>query len=95
MEGRKPILIHSIFSPVNGSVDPTTGALAISALDPKEGALGVGLELTGAKTATATTDANGCAIFVEMPEGNYTLKPSAPGLVDARTANHRHRRQSA
>jgi Tfp pilus assembly protein PilV len=83
MGGRKPILIHSIFSPVNGSVDPTTGALAISALNSEGGGLsGVGLELTGAKTATATTDANGCAIFVEMPEGNYTLKPSAPGLVD-------------
>ncbi|HVY78498.1 MAG TPA: type II secretion system protein [Solirubrobacterales bacterium] len=83
MGDRKPTVIRSIFSPVNGSVDPTTGALAISTLNAAGGPLsGVGLELTGAKTAVATSDANGCAVFVEMPEGNYTLKPSAPGLVD-------------
>ncbi len=82
MSGRKPTVIQSIFSPANGSVDPKNGALSISALNSAGGPLsGVGLTLTGAKTATASTDANGCAIFVELPEGNYTLTPSAPGLV--------------
>lgn len=82
MGPRKPVVFRSVFSPVNGSVDPKNGALAISALNAAGGGLsGLGLSLTGAKTATATTDENGCAIFVELPEGNYTLTPSAAGLV--------------
>ncbi len=82
MGPRKPVVFRSVFSPVNGSVDSKNGALAISALNAAGGGLsGLGLSLTGAKTGTATTDENGCAIFVELPEGNYTLTPSGAGLV--------------
>lgn len=84
MGGRKPTVIHSIFSPVTGSLDPEKGTLAIATLNAAGGPLsGVGLKLTGPKEAVATTDANGCAVFVEMPAPeNYTLEPSAPGFVD-------------
>jgi hypothetical protein len=82
MGPRKPVVFHSIFSPANGSLDSKNGALAISTLNSAGGPLsGVGLTLTGPKTATATSDSNGCAVFVELPENNYTLTPSAPGLV--------------
>lgn len=82
MGGRKPIVIRSIFSPVNGSLNPDNGALAISAFNAAGGPLsGVGIELSGPTTVTGSTDETGCAIFSDIPKGNYKMTPSAPGLV--------------
>lgn len=82
MGGRKPTVIRSIFSPVNGSLNPDNGALAISAFNAAGGPLsGVGISLVGPTTVTGATDETGCAIFSDIPKGNYTMTPSAPGLV--------------
>jgi type II secretory pathway pseudopilin PulG len=83
MGGRKPVVVRSVFSPVNGSVDPESGALIVSVLNSSGGGLsGVGITLSGPANATRTTDETGCAIFGSIPKGtNYTMTPSAPGLV--------------
>ena len=43
---------------------------------------GVGISGTGAGTFSGSTDSNGCADFADLPSGNYTLTPTAAGLVD-------------
>jgi type II secretory pathway pseudopilin PulG len=82
MSGRQPTVIRSIFSPSTGSLDPKNGALTISTTNSAGGPLsGVGVSLTGPATFAGTTDATGCANFADIPFGNYTMTPSAPGLV--------------
>jgi Tfp pilus assembly protein PilV len=82
MGGRKPIVIRSVFSPVTGSLDEKNGTIVVSVLNAAGGGLsGVGISLSGPTTAVRTTDETGCAIFGNIPTGNYTMTPSAPGLV--------------
>jgi Tfp pilus assembly protein PilV len=83
MGGRKPIVIRSVFSPAgNGSVNPENGSLVVSVLNAAGGGLsGVGISLSGLANGTRTTDETGCAIFGDVLRGNYTMTPSAPGLV--------------
>jgi Tfp pilus assembly protein PilV len=83
MGKRPPVVIQSVISPSNGSLDPGHGTLTISAVNAAQQPLpGVGLSGTGSGTFSGTTDASGCANFADLPSGNYTLTPSAPGLVD-------------
>lgn len=82
---RPPTVVRSIFSPSNGSLDPKNGTLTISTTNGAGlGLAGVGISLTGPATFSGTTDATGCANFADIPAtlGNYTMTPSAPGLVD-------------
>ncbi|MDX6602186.1 MAG: hypothetical protein QOF13_1388 [Solirubrobacterales bacterium] len=82
MGGRKPSVIRSVFSPVTGSLNPKNGSIIVSVLNAAGGGLsGVGISLLGPTTAVRTTDETGCAIFGDIPKGNYTMTPSAPGLV--------------
>lgn len=82
MGGIKPTVIRSIFSPVTGSLSSKNGSIVVSALNAAGGGLsGVGISLSGPTTAVRTTDEAGCAIFGDIPAGNYTMTPSAPGLV--------------
>jgi type II secretory pathway pseudopilin PulG len=82
MGGRKPAVIRSIFSPVNGSLNGKNGSIVVSVLNAAGGGVsGVGMSLSGALTPGRTTDETGCAIFGDIPPGNYTMIPSAPGLV--------------
>jgi type II secretory pathway pseudopilin PulG len=82
MGGRKPTVIRSVFSPSTGSLNPKNGALTISTTNSAGGPLsGVGVSLSGPATFVGKTDETGCANFADIPEGNYTMTPSAPGLV--------------
>jgi type II secretory pathway pseudopilin PulG len=83
MGGRKPTVIRSVFSPVTGSLNGKNGTIVFSVLNAAGGGLsGVGIKLEGPATAVRTTDETGCAIFGDIPKGNnYTMIPSAPGLV--------------
>lgn len=79
---RPPTVVRSVFSPANGSVNPDNGALAVSVLNSAGGGLsGVGISLSGPGNAVRTSDEKGCAIFGDIPKGNYTMTPTAPGLV--------------
>ena len=81
---RPPVLVQSTVAPPNGSISEDHGALAVSVQNGQgQGISGVGLVGTGAGSFSGTTGANGCAIFGNLPEGNYTLTPSvSTGLVD-------------
>jgi len=81
---RKAVLIESIVTPPTGSLDPTRGTLVVNAVNAKGTPISaVGVTGTGPSTFTSSTDATGCAIFPNIPEGNYTVTPSyAAGFVN-------------
>ncbi len=79
----KPVTIQSIISPTSGSFDPDTGALAISVIDGQGAGLpNVPLTGSGAGSFSGMTGDAGCVIFANLPRGNYTVTPTASGLVD-------------
>ncbi len=80
---RQPVVIQSIVSPSNGSLDPNHGTLVVTTKNAASQALaGIGLSGTGAGTFSGTTDSTGCANFADLPAGSYSVTPNAPGLVD-------------
>lgn len=78
-----PVVLQSIVSPSNGSLDPNHGTLVITAKKVgSEPLAGLGLSGIGPGTFSGTTDSTGCANFADLPAGNYKLTPSGPpGLV--------------
>ncbi len=83
MGGHKPVTMRSVIAPSNGSLDPNHGTLTVAAVNAAQQPLaGVGLAGTGPGTFSGTTDSSGCANFADLPAGNYTLTPSAAGLVE-------------
>lgn len=82
----KAVTIESIVSPATGSLDPTHGALAVEVLNaasPPQGISGVSLNGSGPAPFAGSTDSTGCALFPDLPEGEYALTPSlATGFVD-------------
>ncbi len=80
---RPPIVMQSIVSPSNGSLDPNHGTLVITTKNAAgEPLSGVGLSATGVGTFTGTSDSTGCANFTDLPAGNYSVTPTSAGLVD-------------
>jgi Tfp pilus assembly protein PilV len=82
---RPPVQSASIVAPPNGSISASSGSLAIGVEDSQNvGIPGVALVGTGAGSFAGVTDENGCAIFGNLPAGDYTLVVSgaATGLVD-------------
>lgn len=80
---RAPVVEQSIVAPPNGSVSAKSGSLAVQIENAANGGVeGVGLNGTGAGTFSGVTGANGCAIFGDLPAGNYTLTLSGASLVD-------------
>ncbi len=84
IRSRPPVVIQSIVSPPNGSLDPTLGSLAVTATNASGGPIsGVGLSASGACNFSGSTDSNGCAIFSDKTVGTYTLTPTlGSGFVD-------------
>ena len=80
---QQPVVIQSIVSPSNGSLDPNHGTLVVTTKNAAAEPLsGIGLSATGAGNFSGTTDSSGCANFTDLPAGNYSVVPNAPGLVD-------------
>ncbi len=85
MGSQSAVLIGSIISPSNGSLDPQHGGLTVTVTNAAEVPIpGVRIEGTGPGAFVGTTDSTGCVIFADLPEGNYTVTPSgvAAGLID-------------
>jgi type II secretory pathway pseudopilin PulG len=81
-DGRPPVV-------VNGLVAPPEGGSLLARVSNSSGALsGATVTLSGGPTSSAplTTDANGCAVFVGLAGGTYTLTASMTGYVTANTA---------
>ena len=83
MGTKSPVVIQSIITPPSGSFDANAGALAISVQNGQgAGVPNVPLTGSGAGSFTGTTGDSGCAVFANLPEGTYTVTPTATGLVD-------------
>lgn len=77
-----PVVLTSIVSPSNGSLDPNHGTLLITTKKVGSEALpGVGLSGVGPGTFSGTTDSTGCANFSDLPAGNYKVTASGANLV--------------
>ena len=82
-DGSQPVVIQSIVSPSNGSLDPSHGTLIVTTKNYLgEAVSGVGLSATGAGSFSGTSDSTGCAYFTDLPSGEYKVIPSGTGLVD-------------
>jgi len=81
-EGRAPIVLRSIVSPSNGSLDPKRGTLIVTAKTPSgEPIAGLPLSGKGPGTFSGSTDSTGCANFSDLPAGTYALTPTSTTLV--------------
>ncbi len=80
--GHEPTVIESLVAPPNGTFGADAGTLAVAVRDSAGNPVpGVPLNLLGVRTQS--TGSNGCALFANVPEGDYTLTPStAAGVVD-------------
>ncbi len=77
-----PVSLQSIISPSSGSLDPSHGTISFQV----NNALGTGVSgvsITGSGTGnfTGTTESSGCAVFADLPAGNYKVTATANGLV--------------
>ena len=79
-----PTVIESLVAPPNGTFSADRGTLAIAVRDGAGNPVsGLSLSGSGAGTFSGTTGTNGCAVFTNLPEGDYTLTPgTAMGVVD-------------
>lgn len=83
MSSNEKAKIVSILSPSNGSLDAKNGTLAIGVTTKQQ------TPVVGAKVTvgpyTGTTDYLGCAVFADLPKGDYTAtvdgSGSPPGVV--------------
>ena len=82
--GHPPTVIRSIVAPPNGSIAPDRGTLAVAVLDGQAAPIeGIPLSGSGAGSFSGVTNENGCALFPNLPQGDYTLSAStAVGVVD-------------
>lgn len=82
-EGQQPVVVQSIVSPSNGSLDPNHGTLVVTLKNAAAEAISnVELNGSGAGSFSGKTDSTGCANFTDLPAGNYSVVLNAPGLVD-------------
>jgi type II secretory pathway pseudopilin PulG len=77
-----PVSLQSIVSPSSGSLDPSHGTIAFQVNNAVgQGVSGVSLTGSGTANFTGTTDSNGCAIFADLPSGNYKVVAGGNGLI--------------
>lgn len=80
---RAPVVAQSLVAPPNGSISAESGSLAVQIVNAENiGIEGIGLSGSGAGTFIGETGTNGCAIFGNLPHGNYTLAIANTSLVD-------------
>lgn len=81
--GTNRVSIASLVAPRVGTFSGE-GSLSIEVQDRNAaGRANIPVSVTGPKTLSGTTDANGCLFFGYLPEGNYTVAVSQAGNVDA------------
>lgn len=80
---QNPVLLRSIVSPSNGSLDPTHGTISFKAVNSSNQPLpGVVISGSGPGSFKGETDINGCANFADLTTGEYSVATSAAGKVN-------------
>ena len=78
-----PLALASLISPPLSALGPTEGSLTVNVTNAAgNGVSGATVTLSGAGTASGTTDSTGCAKWGLLPAGTYTVTVSKPGYVD-------------
>ena len=81
---RPPVVIESLVAPPNGTLDSSRGALGVSVVDSRSNPYsGITITGSGAGSFSGTTTATGCAIFGDLPVGNYNVTAATANVVDA------------
>jgi type II secretory pathway pseudopilin PulG len=82
MRGVQPVSADSFVAPQPGSFATNQGGLIIQVRNRSGGPqAGLSVSLSGPKSDSDVTDENGCASFLYIPSGNYTVTLSKPGYV--------------
>ncbi|MBS1863839.1 MAG: hypothetical protein JSS68_19250 [Actinobacteria bacterium] len=77
-----PVSLQSIVAPSSGSLDPTHGTLSFLITNARgEGVSGVSVTGSGASNFSGSSEASGCAIFADLPSGNYKVTATGNGLI--------------
>lgn len=76
--------IVSVLSPSNGSLDPNNGTIAFSVVTQSQVPVPNVYVSGGSGAFAGYTDASGCAVFADIPAGNYTatVNGEAAGVVN-------------
>lgn len=83
MGTRPPVVIESIVTPPNGSLDANRGAISISVLDSRNNPYpGITVNGSGPSPFSGVTTSTGCLIFGDLLAGAYTVTPALANLVD-------------
>jgi Tfp pilus assembly protein PilV len=78
-----PVTVESVIAPPVGSFSSNQGSLAIQVRDRNGvGVPGVDVSLSGARSYTDTTNAQGCVLWGYLPVGNYDVAVAKTGYVD-------------
>jgi Tfp pilus assembly protein PilV len=80
-----PVSLQSIVSPSSGSIDSTHGTLVFQVNNALGGGVaGVSIASTGSGNPgsfSGTSESTGCAIFADIPSGNYKITAAGTGLI--------------
>jgi Tfp pilus assembly protein PilV len=80
-----PVSLQGIISPTSSSIDSTHGSLVFQVNNAlAEGVSGVSISSSGSGNPgsfSGTTESTGCAIFGDLPSGNYKVTATGGGLI--------------
>jgi type II secretory pathway pseudopilin PulG len=78
----RPVEIESLVAP-SVAYNSTRGALAVQVKDRDGvGVAGLAVTITGPSSHAGVTNQDGCAVFLSLPVGNYSIQLNRPGWVD-------------
>lgn len=77
-----PVTLQSVVAPTSGSLDPSHGTISFQVNNARGGGVS-GVSLTGSGTSnfSGSSDSNGCAVFADLPSGNYKVVATGTGLI--------------
>ena len=77
-----PVSLQSVVSPSSGSLDPSHGTISFQVNNAKgQGVSGVSLTGSGTANFSGSSETSGCAIFADLPSGNYKVVANGNGLI--------------
>jgi Tfp pilus assembly protein PilV len=77
-----PVTLQSVVSPTSGSLDPSHGTISFQVKNALGGGVG-GVSLTGSGPSnfSGSSESSGCAVFADLPSGNYKVVANGNGLI--------------